>query len=66
MPCRAAAWASAAKSGGPAGGGAGWGLSGLTGLDREPRTGLPVTGTMDSVMAGSFPGRLHSSYVSRC
>jgi len=26
---------------------------------------LPVTGTMDSVMAGSFPGRLHSSYMSR-
>ena len=27
---------------------------------------LSVTGTMDSVMAGSFPGRLHSSYMSRC
>ena len=35
MPCRDAAWVSAAKSGGPAGEGEGEDLGGLTGLGGE-------------------------------
>ena len=64
MPCRAAAWASAAKSGGPAGGGEGEDLGGFTGLGGEllePSRGVqgeePCGGGRDDIGVAKAAGQ---------